>query len=304
MLRLHCVVSKNCTLCSLLGKLCNSRIKRLSWGFRGNNPFFCSEILINLGLQLYFQSPPLYTRLVRSTLGYSVYMKHSVNFTHHHLILCALGFGAAWCGLTTALSPIVEAALHWSQPSVQHQCRDRMEQLVKLRPAPQYVFMPMFILSVINIYESIISGVCPAHPLPLFNLSCHSFMVCSDAVCFPDGSQGVLAVHCLHWSEGVFMVNSSPRDHNLEIEGCCQQGLRMLRVISYSCDGNGKEMKARPCFGPNSRPTLDALLKRDFSLKSALCRGDLSNSCLRAVICLAEHLQQLYLSSWLRAQKW
>lgn len=63
-------------------------------------------------------------------------------------------------------------------------------------------------------------------------------------------------------------------------------------------------MKARPGFGPNSRPMLDALLKRDFSLKSALCRGDLSSSCLRAVICLAEHLQQLYLSSWLRAQQW
>lgn len=131
-----------------------------------------------------------------------------------------------------AVCPVVEAALHWSQPSVQCQCRDRMEQLVKLWPAPKYVFMPMFMLSVLKIYGSTISGVCPAHPLPGFNLSCHSFMVYSDAVCFPDGSQGALAVHRLHCSEGVFMVNSSPRDHNLEIEGCCEQGLRVPRVIS------------------------------------------------------------------------
>jgi len=60
-------------------------------------------------------------------------------------------------------------------------------------------------------------------------------------------------------------------------------------------------MKARFGFVPNSRTTLDALLNRDCSLKSALCRADLSNSCLRAEICLAEHLLQLYLSSWLRS---
>lgn len=46
------------------------------------------------------------------------------------------------------------------------------------------------------------------------------------------GSQGALAVHHLHCSRGVFMVDSGPRDHHLEIQGCCQQGLRMLRVIS------------------------------------------------------------------------
>lgn len=32
----------------LLREICSSRIKRLIWGFRRNNPYFCSQIHINL----------------------------------------------------------------------------------------------------------------------------------------------------------------------------------------------------------------------------------------------------------------
>lgn len=69
----------------LVEKICNSRIKRLIWGSRGNNHFFCSEIHLNLCLQFYLQKAPLlqfylqkpslYTRLVRSTIEYFVHMK-------------------------------------------------------------------------------------------------------------------------------------------------------------------------------------------------------------------------------------
>lgn len=59
----------------LVEKICNSRIKRLIWGSRGNNHFFCLEIHLNLCLQFYLQKPSLYARLVRSTIGYFVHMK-------------------------------------------------------------------------------------------------------------------------------------------------------------------------------------------------------------------------------------
>ena len=75
----------------LVEKICNSRIKRLIWGSRGNNHFFSSEIHLSLCLQLYFQKPSLYTRLVRSTIGYSLCMEQ-VKCIHYQLLLCALEF--------------------------------------------------------------------------------------------------------------------------------------------------------------------------------------------------------------------
>lgn len=225
MLRWHCVVSKSHTLCSLLGKLCHSRIKRLSWGFRGNNPFFCSEIPINLGLQLCFQNLALYTRLVRSTLGYSVYMKHSVNFTQHQVTLRALGFGASWCPLTTALSPIVGScpalipAL--CATPVQRQNGAACEALT----CSKYVFMPVFRLSMLNVHGDTIPGVCPTHPLPGSNLSCHSFMVYTDAVCLP------------WWFSRCFSCPSSP----------LLQGSFYGRQRPYGpSPGNSRLLSARP----------------------------------------------------------
>lgn len=94
MLRFYCVVYETYIMQKtlLVEKICDSRIKRLIWGFRGNNRFFCSEIHLKRCLQLDFQKPSLYTRLVRSTIGYSVCIKH-IKSIHHQLLLCALDFG-------------------------------------------------------------------------------------------------------------------------------------------------------------------------------------------------------------------